>query len=86
MYNSDAVSFMDTVCVAQHVHFMNSNFDLLGAFQGQRSGVTPQPTLTIVHSFLQLVLLWCTLVMLMSLELEWSSLSEETLLSFQSLQ
>ena len=48
--------------------------------------MTPQPTLTIVYSFLQLVLLWCTLVMLMSMELEWSSLSEETLLSFQSLQ
>ena len=65
--------------------FMNSNSDFLGAFQGQRLGVTPQPILTTVHSFLQLVLLWCILVMLMSLELEWSSLSDETPRSLESI-
>ena len=69
--------------------FVNSNFivsDIPGAFQGQRSGVTPPPTFTTVHSFLQLVLLLCTLAMLMSLEVELTSLSEETPLSPQSLQ
>ena len=68
--------------------FVNSNFtvsDIPGAFQGQRSGVTPQPTLTTFHSYLQLALLLCTLVMLMSLKMELSSLSEETPLSPQSL-
>ena len=66
--------------------YMNSNFIVSyipGAFQGKRLGVTPQPTLTTLHSFLQLALLLCTLVMLMSLEMELTSLSEETPLSLE---
>ena len=60
--------------------------DIPGLFQGQRLGVTLQSTLAALHSFLQLALLLYTLAMLMSLEMELSSLSEETPLSPQSLQ
>ena len=93
MHNSEAVSFMNTVCcVGPHVNCMhfNSNFivsDIPGAFQGKRSGVTPQlPLQQFISSFNCMVLLLYTLVMLMSLELELTSLSEETPLSPQSLQ